>query len=116
MNMLSRDTLHRGGFAGIKETRLVQDARIGGKLDTWDGLGNFVYLADARYLPYGKSGSAAGYKIYNTGDGKLHRIYGGDKEQTKSFDSHTVIDTGLVYGHFSTLKNSSNIYRSVNLP
>ncbi|MFT6958403.1 MAG: hypothetical protein ACJAYC_003420 [Halieaceae bacterium] len=34
MNILSRDTLHRGGFAGIKETRLVKDAKIGGKLDT----------------------------------------------------------------------------------
>ena len=56
MNILSRDTLHRGGFAGIEETRLVKDAKIGGKLDTWDGLGNFVYLADARYLPYGESG------------------------------------------------------------
>ena len=181
MNILSRDTLQRGGFAGIKETRLIKDAKIGGNSDTWDGLGNFVYLADARYVPYGESGmhphmetdvitimlegrlshegsmkhgqsmvanqaqvqragsegfdhneinpdqsrtrllqlwalpevsgSAAGYKIYNTDDGKLHRIYGGPKEQTKSFDSHTVIDTGLVYkNHQVTRKGETLVY------
>ncbi len=56
MNIIQRDTLHRGGFAGIEETRLIKDTRIGGDSSTWDGLGNFVYLADARYLPYGESG------------------------------------------------------------
>jgi redox-sensitive bicupin YhaK (pirin superfamily) len=184
MNILSRDTLHRGGFAGIKETRLVKDAKIGGGLDTWDGLGNFVYLADARYVPYGESGmhphlevdvitimvegrlthegsmehgqsmvanqaqvpraggegfshneinpdqsrtrllqvwalpeapgSAAGYKIYNTNDGKLHRIYGGGKQQTKSFDSHTVIDTGLVYKNYQVNRQEETLVYVVN--
>ena len=56
MKTLSRDTLPRGGFAGLQETRLIKDAKIGGKADTWDGLGSFVYLADARYLPYGETG------------------------------------------------------------
>ena len=184
MNILSRDTLRRGGFAGIEETRLVKDAKIGGKSDTWDGLGNFVYLADARYVPYGESGmhphlevdvitimvegrlthegsmehgqsmvanqaqvqraggegfdhneinpdqsrtrllqvwalpetpdSAAGYKIYNTDDGKLHRIYGGSKEQSKSFDSHTVIDTGLVYKNFQVGREGDTLVYVVN--
>jgi redox-sensitive bicupin YhaK (pirin superfamily) len=184
MNILPRDTLQRGGFAGIKETRLIKDAKIGGNSDTWDGLGNFVYLADARYVPYGESGmhphletdvitimvegrlthegsmehgqsmvanqaqvqragsegfdhneinpdqsrtrllqlwalpevsgSVAGYKIYNTDDGKLHRIYGGPKEQTKSFDSHTVIDTGLVYKNYQVTRKGETLVYVVN--
>ena len=56
MNILSRDTLPLGGFAGIEETRLIKDAQIGGNGSTWDGLGSFVYLADARYVPFGESG------------------------------------------------------------
>ncbi|WP_194436448.1 pirin family protein [Vibrio fluminensis] len=55
MRELHRDRLHRGGFAGIEETRMVHDKRIGGDGMTWDGLGKFVYLADARYLPFGES-------------------------------------------------------------
>lgn len=171
MKILSRDTLPRGGFVGIKETRLIQDVKIGGNTSTWDGIGNFVYLADACYLPYGESGmhphlevdvitimlegrlthegsmehgqsmianqaqvqraggegfkhneinpdesrtrllqlwalpespgSAANYKFYKTSDGELHRIYGGSKDQVDSFDSHTVIDTGLVHKDYT---------------
>jgi len=55
MEILYRDKLPLGGFAGIKEHRLVIDQRIGGDVSTWDGIGNFVYLADARYNPYGES-------------------------------------------------------------
>ena len=184
MNILSRDNLPRGGFAGIEETRLVKDTQIGGKADTWDGLGNFVYLADARYVPYGESGmhphlevdvitimvegrlthegsmehgqsmvanqaqvqraggegfdhneinpdesrtrllqvwalpeasgSAANYKMYDTNDGTLHRIYGGNAKQTKSFDSHTVIDTGLVYKNFQVNRTQDTMVYVVN--
>ncbi|MCO1334464.1 pirin family protein [Microbulbifer sp. OS29] len=59
MEILSRDTLPLGGFAGITEHRLVTDSRIFGarkKAETFEGLGNMVYLADARYLPQGSSG------------------------------------------------------------
>jgi redox-sensitive bicupin YhaK (pirin superfamily) len=184
MNILSRDNLPRGGFAGIEETRLVADARIGGKTDTWNGLGSFVYLADARYLPFGESGmhphlevdvitimlegrlthegsmehgqsmvanqaqvqraggegfdhneinpdesrtrllqvwalpeasgSAAAYKIYDTNDGQLHRIYGGNTVQTNSFDSHTIIDTGLVYKDFEVNRSGDTMVYVVN--
>ncbi|MFT4908002.1 MAG: redox-sensitive bicupin YhaK (pirin superfamily) [Oleispira sp.] len=184
MNILSRDSLPLGGFAGIEETRLVKDAKIGGKADTWNGLGNFVYLADARYVPFGESGmhphlevdvitimlegrlthegsmehgqsmvanqaqvqraggegfdhneinpdegrtrllqvwvlpetagSNAAYKIYDTDDGQLHRIYGGHPEQTKSFDSHTVIDTGLVYKNFEVNRSGETLLYVVN--
>jgi len=55
MKILKKESLSLGGFAGIKEHRLVVDKRIGGSDNTWDGLGNFVYLADAYYNPYGQS-------------------------------------------------------------
>ncbi len=55
MEILHRDSLKRGGFAGLTETRLIKDAQIGGGQDTWNGLGSFVYLADAKYLPYGET-------------------------------------------------------------
>lgn len=58
MNILHRDDLERGGFAGLREHRLVTDSRLfGGQKSTeaWDGIGNFVYLADARFLPKGET-------------------------------------------------------------
>jgi len=54
---LQRDSLIEGGFAGLREHRLVKaplafgpTANIDG---SWSGLGNFVYLADARFMPLG---------------------------------------------------------------
>ncbi|WP_216092896.1 pirin family protein [Candidatus Marithrix sp. Canyon 246] len=55
IQILHRDQLPLGGFAGLKEHRLVVDQRIGGDNDAWDGLGNFVYLADARFQPNGET-------------------------------------------------------------
>ncbi|PHS70370.1 MAG: pilus assembly protein [Methylophaga sp.] len=55
MQILHRDSLPLGGFAGLKEHRLVVDQRVGGDSDTWNGLGNLVYLADARFLPKGET-------------------------------------------------------------
>ncbi|NIB40815.1 pilus assembly protein [Pseudomaricurvus alkylphenolicus] len=58
MKILKRDTLKRGGFAGLRETRVVMDSRVFGKRanpGTWNGLDNFVYLADARFLPHGET-------------------------------------------------------------
>lgn len=59
MKTLTRDQLTLSGFAGIKEHRFVTDSRLfgGRKLaETSEGLGNFVYLADAVYNPLGESG------------------------------------------------------------
>ncbi|TQF68006.1 pirin family protein [Pseudoalteromonas luteoviolacea] len=59
MNILSRESLQLGGFAGITEHRLVTDSRVFAgrkKPETFEGIGNMVYLADARYLPKGESG------------------------------------------------------------
>lgn len=165
MKILSRDSLQLGGFAGIKEHRLVTDSRIFGgrkKPDTSEGLGNMVYLADAQYNPNGESGmhphseidvisviikgkvshegsmehgknlfagdvqvqraggegfehneinpdnsknrmlqvwvlpevkgQPASYKSYTPELDGVTRIYGGSKNQSDTFDSHTIID------------------------
>lgn len=164
MKLLHKDSLPLGGFAGLKEHRLVVDKLVGGRDDTWDGIGNFVYLADAYFDPYGETrmhphreldvisvmlegrinhegslehgssihagqvqvqraggegfkhneinpnasknrmiqlwvlpennGEAAGYKLYDVEQNKLTQIYGGTKEQSVTFDSHTVLEVG----------------------
>ena len=164
MQVLHKENLPLGGFAGLKEHRLVVDKLIGGRNDTWDGIGNFVYLADAYFNPYGETrmhphkeldvisvmlegtinhegslehgssisagqvqvqraggegfrhneinpsasknrmvqlwvlpenhGELAGYKIYDVTKDKLTKIYGGTKEQSTTFDSHTVLEVG----------------------
>lgn len=169
MKLLHRDDLERGGFAGLREHRLVLDSRLFGdkkSSEAWDGIGNFVYLADARFLPNGEtrlhnhkeidvisvmvegrimhegslqhgqqmeshhvqaqraggdgfshneinpddvenrmiqlwvlpeqSGQMAGYKLYSPKDGELTRVYGGEVGQEETFDSHTLIDVGLI--------------------
>ncbi|PCK07149.1 MAG: pilus assembly protein [Alteromonadaceae bacterium] len=165
MQILSRDTLPLGGFAGLLEHRLVTDSRVfsGRKSpETWEGLGNFVYLADAKFNPKGETGmhshkeidvisvmvegcvshegslehgksldtgdvqvqraggegfahnevnpddsqnrliqlwvlpeqqgEPAGYKYYSPKQSEETRIYGGDKSQTDTFDSRTIIN------------------------
>jgi len=59
VEILHRDDLERGGFGGLKETRIVMDRRVfEGRANpgTWEGIGNFVYLADARFMPRGETG------------------------------------------------------------
>ena len=56
LDILHRDDLPLGGFAGLKEHRLIMDPRAFGEHTdpgTWPGIGNFVYLADARFNPHG---------------------------------------------------------------
>ena len=59
MEILKRDNLPLGGFAGLKEHRLVKDPAAFGTTanedGSWPGIGNFVYLADARFLPHGET-------------------------------------------------------------
>ena len=58
MQILSRKSLPIGGFAGLTEHRLVTDRRVFGNrkaANTFDGLGNFVYLADAQFNPRGQT-------------------------------------------------------------
>ena len=55
MQVLHKNSLPLGGFAGLKERRLLVDTLVGGRNDTWDGLGNLVYIADAYFEPYGET-------------------------------------------------------------
>ncbi|WP_019025875.1 pirin family protein [Colwellia piezophila] len=58
MQVLSRKSLPLGGFAGLTEHRLVTDRRVFGARkapNTFDGIGNFVYLADAQFNPHGET-------------------------------------------------------------
>ena len=59
MDILRYDDLHQGGFAGLLERRFVTDFRVFGqhkRPETSNGIGNFVYLADANFLPNGETG------------------------------------------------------------
>ncbi|NRA15547.1 MAG: pirin family protein [Oceanospirillaceae bacterium] len=59
METLKFDDLTQGGFAGLIERRFVMDQRVFGsskKPGVFDGIGNFVYLADANFLPKGETG------------------------------------------------------------
>ncbi len=55
IELLQRDSLPLGGFAGLREHQLVIDEKVGGKANTWNGIGNFVYLADAIFQPHGET-------------------------------------------------------------
>ncbi len=58
VSILHRDDLPLGGFAGLKEHRLVMGSKVFGQEanpDTLSGIGNFVYLADARFKPKGET-------------------------------------------------------------
>ena len=58
MQVLSKKSLPLGGFAGLTEHRLVTDRRVFGTRkapNTFDGIGNFVYLADAQFNPHGET-------------------------------------------------------------
>jgi len=56
MRVIKRNSLRRGGFAGLRETRLVMSPRVfrnRREAGTSTGIGKLIYLADARFLPHG---------------------------------------------------------------
>lgn len=58
IEILRRDELTEGGFAGLREHRLVTGKKLWGDRanpEAWNGIGNFVYLADARFNPNGET-------------------------------------------------------------
>ena len=59
MEILKRNSLPEGGFAGLKEHRLIKEPKLFGSQEnndgSWPGIGNFVYLADARFMPHGET-------------------------------------------------------------
>jgi len=57
MEFLTFDELPQGGFAGLIERQFVTDRRVfKNNNNTFDGIGNFVYLADANFMPKGETG------------------------------------------------------------
>jgi len=57
--ILHKHDLPLSGFAGLKEHQLVMDTRVHRghkKPDTFDGIGGFIYLADAYFMPHGETG------------------------------------------------------------
>jgi len=59
MIKLQRGRVSGGGFAGVREHRLVKDPKAFGPSanddGSWPGIGNFVYLADACFIPHGQT-------------------------------------------------------------
>lgn len=58
IQILHRDDLPLGGFAGLKEHRLVMSPQLFGahvNPGTWPGIAGFAYLADARFNPNGET-------------------------------------------------------------
>jgi redox-sensitive bicupin YhaK (pirin superfamily) len=58
LKIVKRNILRRGGFAGLRETRLVMNPSIFSgyrESGTSSGLGRFCYLADASFLPHGET-------------------------------------------------------------
>ncbi|MCK5828840.1 MAG: pirin family protein [Methylococcales bacterium] len=166
IQIIQRNDLSLGGFACLKEHCLIVDKKIGENNETWDGIGHFVYWADAQFLPKGETGlhphkevdvisimvegcvihegsleqgksmhanqvqvqrvggegfehneinpddkpnrmlqlwvlpetegEAEKYKFYNLVNGKLMSIYGGNKTQNNTLDSHTIIEAGIL--------------------
>ncbi|PCH62750.1 MAG: pilus assembly protein [SAR86 cluster bacterium] len=59
MHILNYEELPQGGFAGLLERQFVTDERVFGPKSNplrFDGIGNFVYLADANFTPKGSTG------------------------------------------------------------
>ena len=57
LQVLHRDDLKLGGFTGIREYRLIIDPKVFGNNNSnaWSGIGNFVYLADVKFIPNGET-------------------------------------------------------------
>ena len=60
MEILHKKDIARGGFAGIRESPMIKESRLFGMKKvhdlSWDGIGNFVYLSDANFIPKGETG------------------------------------------------------------
>ena len=59
MEILQYTELAQGGFAGLLERRFVMDSKVfkrRANAGEVDGIGNFVYLADANFKPFGETG------------------------------------------------------------
>ncbi|WP_372766162.1 hypothetical protein [Pseudoalteromonas sp.] len=58
MKLLTKNSLPLVGFAGLTVHRLVTDSRLFGSQKSpliFEGLGQFVYLADEKFNPFGET-------------------------------------------------------------
>ncbi len=59
LQKLQRASLKESGFAGLREHQLVKDPKVFGAATnndgSWQGIGQFIYLADARFMPHGET-------------------------------------------------------------
>lgn len=60
METLHKKDITKGGFAGIREHQMIKESRVFGRKPpydkSWDGIGSFVYLSDANFIPNGETG------------------------------------------------------------
>lgn len=66
MQTLKFDDLPQGGFAGLVEKQFVMDSKAFGANKhpkASEGIGNFVYLADANFLPHGDTEMHDHYEV-----------------------------------------------------
>ena len=58
LEILQRAKIPQSGFAGLREYQMVMNSDIFGSYaneQSWNGIGNFVYLADAKFEPFGET-------------------------------------------------------------
>ena len=94
MDVLTFDDLPQGGFAGLIERRFVTDGRVFGRSKSpgaVDGIGGFVYLADANFMPKGETGLHPHRKIDVISvmvDGRIS--HAGSMQHGQNLDAGTV--------------------------
>lgn len=94
MEILRYEDLHHGGFAGLKERRFVTDVRVFGRHkrpETANGIGNFVYLADANFLPNGETSMHSHREI-----DVISIMVEGRVKHAGSLEHGTTLETGMV--------------------
>ncbi len=78
----NQSQVQRAGGEGFAHNEVNPDANENRLLQLWA-------------LPE-TAGAPAEYKFYDFKDNELIRIYGGKQSQSDTFDSHTIIETGLL--------------------
>jgi redox-sensitive bicupin YhaK (pirin superfamily) len=94
VEILKYEDLHHGGFAGLEERRFVTDERVFGShklAETANGIGNFVYLADANFLPRGETGLHPHREI-----DVISIMAEGRVQHAGSLEHGTELETGMV--------------------
>ena len=94
MNILKYDDLQQGGFAGLLERQFVTDSRVFGehkRPGAANGIGNFVYLADANFNPKGETGMHPHREI-----DVISVMVDGQLEHTGSLEHGQSLEAGMV--------------------